>query len=123
MYVKSVLEDSHLRIFTAIFKKANTTHNYATRLYLQNSVKITQPKTETYGRYSIKQQYATSWNNLLAHTNIDMVTENNTKVKSALMNYFLLMYGKEKPQSKPLVNPKTPMWFYKNVFSKERVEP
>ena len=31
-YVKSVLEDSHLRIFTDVFKKANEIHNYATRL-------------------------------------------------------------------------------------------
>ena len=54
--VKSVLEDSHLRIFTDIFKKVNEIHNYTTRLSLRNSVKITQPKTETYGRYSIKHQ-------------------------------------------------------------------
>ena len=61
MYGKSVLEDSHLRIFTAIFKKANEMHNYhTTRLSLWNSVKITQPKTETYGRYSIKHQCATT---------------------------------------------------------------
>ena len=32
MYVKSVLEDSHLRIFAGIFKKANEIQNYATRL-------------------------------------------------------------------------------------------
>ena len=80
MYVKSVLEDSHLRIFTDVFKKANEIQNYATRLSQQNSIKITQPKTETYGRYSIKHQCATSWNSLLTHINIDLVTENDTKV-------------------------------------------
>ena len=65
MYVKSVLEDSHLRIFTKVFKKVNEIHNYATRPFLRNSVNITQPNTETYDRYSIKHQCATSWNNLL----------------------------------------------------------
>ena len=65
MYVKSVLEDSHLRIFTKVFKKVNEIHNYATRPFLRNSVSITQPNTETYDRYSIKHQCATSWNNLL----------------------------------------------------------
>ena len=103
IYVKSVLEDSHLRIFTDLFKKPNEIHNYATRLSLRNSVKITQPKTETYGRYSIKHQCATSWNNLLTHINIDMVTESDTKVKNALINYFLLTYDRDQPQSKPLV--------------------
>ena len=32
MYVKSVLGDSHLRILTDVFEKANEIHNYATRL-------------------------------------------------------------------------------------------
>ena len=41
MYVKSVLEDSHLRIFTNAFEKANKIHNYATRLSVRNLVKIT----------------------------------------------------------------------------------
>ena len=58
IYVKHVLEDSHLRIFTDIFKKANKIHNYATSLSLQNSVRITQPKTKIHGKYSIKHQCA-----------------------------------------------------------------
>ena len=95
MYVESVLENSHLRIYTDVFEKATEIHNYATRLSLQNSVKITQPKTETYGRHSIKHQCATSWNNLLTHINIDMVTESGTKVKDALMNYFLSTYNRD----------------------------
>ena len=103
MYVESVLENSHLRIFTDVFEKATEICNYATRLSLQNSVKITQPKTETYGRYSIKHQCATSWNNLLTHINIDMVTESGTKVKDAQMNYFLSTYNRDLTQSKPLV--------------------
>ena len=53
--LESVLECSCLRIFTAAFKKANEIQNYATRLSLQNLVGITQPKSETYGRCSIKQ--------------------------------------------------------------------
>ena len=86
MYAKSALEGSHLRIFTDVFKKVNEIHNYA-RISLQNSVKTTQSKTKTYNRYSIKHQCVTSWNNLLTHINIYMVTESDAKVKSALMNY------------------------------------
>ena len=41
MFVKSVLEHSHVRTFTDVFQKANEIHNYATRLSLQNSGKIT----------------------------------------------------------------------------------
>ena len=95
MYVKSLLEDSNLRIFTNVFKKANKIHNYATRISQRNLVKITQPKTETYGRYSIKHQCTTSWNNLQTHISIDVVTKSDTKVKNALMNYFLLTYDRD----------------------------
>ena len=49
MYVKSILEDSHLRIFTDVFKKADKMHNYGTRLSL-----------------------------IITHINIDMVTESDT---------------------------------------------
>ena len=95
MYVKSVLEDGHLRIFTDASKKADEIHNYATRHSLQNSVKIAQPKTETYGRYPIKHQCVTSWNNPLTHINTNMVTESDTKVKNALMNCFLLTFDRD----------------------------
>ena len=44
-------------------------------------------------RYCIKHQCATSWNNVLSHINIGMVTESDTKVKNALMNYFRHMTG------------------------------
>ena len=40
-------------------------------------------------------QCAISWNNLLAHINIDMVTESDTKVKNALMNYFLSTHDRD----------------------------
>ena len=41
MFVKSVLENSHLRIFTDVFEQANEIRNYGNRLSLRNSVKIT----------------------------------------------------------------------------------
>ena len=37
----------------------------------------------------------TSWSNLLTHVNIDMLTESDTKVKNALMNYFVSTYDRE----------------------------
>ena len=86
MYAKSVLEGSHLRIFTDVFKKVNEIHNYA-RISLQKSVKTTQSKTKNYDRCSIKHQCVTSWNNLLTHINVYMVSESDAKVKSALINY------------------------------------
>ena len=46
MYVESILEDNHLKIFTDVLKKASEIHNYITRLSLLNSVKISEPKTE-----------------------------------------------------------------------------
>ena len=37
MSVKSVLENSDLRIFTDVFEKVNEIHNYATKLSLRNT--------------------------------------------------------------------------------------
>ena len=59
-----------------------------TRLSLWNSVKITQPKKETYGRYSIKHQWGHHFTMEQPPTNtninIDIVTESDTKVKDSL---------------------------------------
>ena len=95
MFVKSVLENSHLRIFTDVFEQANEMRNYGNRLSLRNSVKITRPKSKTYCRYSIKHQCVTSSNNLLTHINIDMMTGSDAKIKNALMNYFSSTYDRD----------------------------
>ena len=95
MFVKSILENSHLRIFTDVFEQANEIRNYGNILSLRNSVKITQPKSRTYCRYSIKHQCATSSNNLLTHINIDMVTGSDAKIKNALINNFLSTYDRD----------------------------
>ena len=95
MFVKSVLENSQLRIFTDVFEQANEIRNYGNILSLGNLVKITQPKSRTYCRYSIKHQCATSSNNLLTHINIDMVTGSDAKIKNALINYFLSTYDRD----------------------------
>ena len=50
-----------------------------------------------------------------------MVTENDTKIKNALMNYFLLTYDRDQPQSKPLVkccNPVHSMKWTTKISSK-----
>ena len=95
MFVKSVLENSHLRIFTDVFEQANEIRNYGNRLSLRNSVKIIRPKSKTYCRYSIKHQCVTSSNNLLTHINIDMMTGSDAKIKNTLMNYFLSTYDRD----------------------------
>ena len=44
--------------------------------------------TESYGRYCVRFQAATTWNNLQNIIPIDMLSENYSIVRKGLTNYF-----------------------------------
>ena len=50
-------------------------------------VEIPQPTTETYGRYSIRFQAATTWNDMQNALSINMLSSYN-EIKNSLTNYF-----------------------------------
>ena len=60
-------------------------------------VDIPQPTTETYGRYSIRFQAATTWNDMQNALPINMLSSYN-EIKNSLTNYFyeweLIIAGK-----------------------------
>ena len=51
-------------------------------------IQLNSHNHETYGRYSVRFQAATTWNNLQNILAIDMLSENYSIVRKCLTNYF-----------------------------------
>ena len=88
MFVKDTLSPNQIAIFNNVFKKTNEIHRHNTRHTSRNAVELPQPITESYGRYSVRFQAATTWNNLQNIILIDMLSENYSIVRKGLTNYF-----------------------------------
>ena len=88
MFVKDTLSANKIPIFNNFFKKTNEIHRHNTRHTCRNTVELPQPMTESYVRYSVRLQAATTWNNLQNIIPIDMLSENYSIVRKGLTNYF-----------------------------------
>ena len=88
MFVKDTLSANQIPIFNNFFKKTNEIHRHNTRHTSRNTVELPQPMTESYRRYSVRFQAATTWNNLQNIIRIDMLSENYSIVRKGLTNYF-----------------------------------
>ena len=76
-----------IKAFKNYFKKTREIHRHNTRHTSKDTVEIPQPITETYGRYSIRFQAATTWNNMQNALQINMLSSYN-EAKKNLTNYF-----------------------------------
>ena len=88
MFVKDTLSADQIPILNNFFKKTNEIHRHSTRHTFRKTVELPQPMTESYGRYSVRFQAATAWNNLQNIIPIDMLSENYSIVRKSLTNYF-----------------------------------
>ena len=88
MLVKDTLSANQMPIFNNFLKKPNEIHRHNTRHTSRNTAELPQPMTESYGRYSVHFQAATTWNNLQNIIPIDMLSENYSIVRKGLTNYF-----------------------------------
>ena len=86
MFVRDTLTATHIPAFKNYFEKAKESHRHNT-CTLKDTVEILQPTTETYGRYSIRFQAATTWNNMQNALPINMLSRYN-EMKNNLANYF-----------------------------------
>ena len=73
IFVKGTLSANEIPILNNFFKKVNEIHRHNTRNTFRNRVELPQPMTESYGRYSVRFQAATTWNNLQNIIPIDML--------------------------------------------------
>ena len=87
MFVRDTLTATQILAFKNYFKKAKESHRHNTRHTSKDTVEIPQPTTETYGRYSIRFQAATTWNNMQNALPINMLSSYN-EIKNNLTNYF-----------------------------------
>ena len=87
MFVRNVLNATQIPAFKNYFKKAKASHRHNTRHTSKDTVEIPQPTTETYGRYSIRFQAATTWNNMQNALPVNMLSRYN-EIKNSLTNYF-----------------------------------
>ena len=87
MFVRDTLIATQIPAFKNYFKKAKEIHRHNTRHTSKDTVEIPQPTTETYGRYSIRFQAATTWNNMQNALLINMLSSYN-EIKNNLTNYF-----------------------------------
>ena len=87
MFVRETLTATQIPAFKNYFKKAKESHRHNTRHTSKDTVEILQPTTETYSRYSIRFQAATTWNNMQNALRINMLSSYN-KTKNNLINYF-----------------------------------
>ena len=83
MFVRDTLTATHIPPFKNYFKKAKESHRHTSK----DTVEIPQPTTETYSRYSICFQAATTWSNMQNALPINMLSSSN-KIKNSLTNYF-----------------------------------
>ena len=87
MFVRDTLTATQIPAFKNYFKKAKESHRHNTRHTSKDPVEISKPTTETYGRYSIRLQAATTWNNMQNALPNNMLPNYN-KIKNSLTNYF-----------------------------------
>ena len=87
MFVRDTLTATQIATFKNYFKKAKESQRHNTRHTSKDTVEILQPNNETYGRYSIRFEAATTWNNMQNALPINMLSSYN-KRKNNLINYF-----------------------------------
>ena len=87
MFVRDTLTATPIPAFKNYLKKAKESHRRNTRHTSKDKVEIPQPTTETYGRYSIHFQAATTWDNMQNALPINMFSSHN-EIKNSLTNYF-----------------------------------
>ena len=92
MFVRDTLTATQIPAFKNYFKKAKEIHRHNTRHTSKDTVEIPQPTTETYGRYSIHFQAATTWNNMRNSLPIDMLSRYH-EVKKASQITFMRTYN------------------------------
>ena len=95
LFVKDVLTENSLKIFSEYFERSENQHNHQTRHATRNCVKLNNVNTGTYGLNSVKHQSSLTWNDFQNKVNIDMYSEHDTKIKETLKKYFFNQYNQQ----------------------------
>ena len=92
LFVKTVLSNESLPVFSKYFEQFYNLHNHTTRQATHSSIKNYNVNTESYGYNSVRNKSASTLNFLVNKIKTDMITESTIKVKKMIKTFLINSY-------------------------------
>ena len=92
LFVRDVLSNKSLEVFSNYLTKSDDFHDHMTRHLSRHSVIIERSNTLSYGSFSIRNKAASSWNFIQSKLNTDVTSESHNKAKKMLKLCFINSY-------------------------------
>ena len=93
LFVRDVLSNESLEVFSNYFTKSDDFHDHMTWHSSRHSAVIMErSNTLSYGSFSIRNKAASSWNFLQSKLNTDVTSESHSKAKKMLKLYLINSY-------------------------------
>ena len=92
LFVKTVISNESLPVFSKYFKRSYNLNNHTTRQATYNSDKICHMNTQSYGYNSVRNKSASTWNFIVSKIKTDMITKSTIKVKKMIKTFFINSY-------------------------------
>ena len=92
LFVKTVISNEYLPVFSKYFERSDNLHNHTTRQVTHNSVKFYHMNTQSYGYNSVRNKSASTWNLIVNKFKTDMFIESTIKVKKMIKTFFINSY-------------------------------
>ena len=89
LFVKTVLSNESLPVFSEYFEQSYNLHNHTTRQTTHNTVKIYHMNIQSYGYNSVRNKSASTWNFIVNKIKTDMITESTAKVKKMIKTFLI----------------------------------
>ena len=92
LFVKTVLSNESLPVFSKYFERSYNLHIHTTRQVTQNSFKIYHMNTQCYRYNSVRNKSASIWNFIVNKIKTDMITESTIKLKMMIKTFLINSY-------------------------------
>ena len=86
LFVRDVLSNESIEVFSYCFTKSDDFHDHMTRHSARCSVIMERSNNLSYGSFSIRNKAASSWIFLQSKLNTDVTSESHNKAKKILLN-------------------------------------
>ena len=89
LFVKTVLSNESLPVFSEYFEQSYNLHNHTTRQTTHNTVKIYHMNIQSYGYNSVRNKSASTWKFIVNKIKTDLITESTAKVKKMIKTFLI----------------------------------
>ena len=89
LFVKTVISNESLPVFSKYFERSYNLHNHTTRPATHTSVKIHHINTQSYGHNSVRNKSISTLNLIVSKIKTDMITESTITVKNMIKTFFI----------------------------------